>query len=103
MRTETPQITWLAYSGFVGPNGWHFIGSIGRSLVAAISEQHVDLAHLEAGELDIEINIESEQLKLFGEDVLVPAGDLGQPVICDHIGADLRLREPFDANHGNRV
>ena len=53
--------------------------------------------------LDIEIKIEGKQLKLFVEDVLVPPGNLGQPVIRDHVGTDLRLGEAFDPNDRHRL
>ena len=46
----------------------------------ALLEDEVDLAHLEAGQLDIEVEI-AEALQLDRQDLTAPARFLGQPIV----------------------
>jgi len=58
----------------------------------------VDLAHLEAGHLEAEIEAEQrEVLELLGQQAVVPRGDLGQPVVGDHERAGLGRAQVFEA------
>ena len=57
-------------------------------------QQQVDLGGLEAGEGQLEIDLElADVAQLEGEQLLVPAGKLGQPVVGDGVGPLLRLRQ----------
>ena len=66
---------------------------------------HVDLSQAEAGEFDLEVEID-QRLQLDGEQLLVPAGVERQLVVGEHIGPPLRLgevgkpkrRHPFHAD-----
>src|SRR5262249_4294860 len=63
-------------------------------------DPQIDLAHLESGDLEAEIKTaERKVLQLLGQQPVVPGRDLGQPVIGDHEGADLRWRQIIKANN----
>ena len=81
----------------------HRIGGIGlRRLVVEPGDQDVDLGHLEAGDRDVEVEIELDQvLQLDRQDLAIPAGLLGELVVGEDVGALLRLAhvlEPDDRN-----
>jgi len=60
-------------------------------------DPQINLAHLKAGDLDVEIKVkQGEALELLGEQPVVPDGDLGQPVVGDHKGAGLRRGEMIE-------
>ena len=63
------------------------------SLFATIGET-VDLSRVETGYLDIEVELDlGERLELDREQLLVPAGQFGQAVVGDNVGANLLFRE----------
>src|SRR5262249_22142368 len=58
-----------------------------------------DLTHLEAGDLNAEIEPEQRKVsQLLGEQTVIPGRILGQLVIGDHEGADLSWRQVIEAN-----
>ena len=61
-------------------------------------DPQIDLAHLEPGDLDTEIESEQrEVLELLGEQPVVPGGDLGQPIVSDHERAGLGRAQVIEA------
>ena len=58
----------------------------------ALVEHEVDLGEAEAGQLDIELEVD-QRLQLDREDLLVPAGVERQLVVGEHIGAALGVGE----------
>jgi hypothetical protein len=66
----------------------------GASLIRlrAVIQQQVNLSDFEAGELDVEVEVE-QGLQLDGEDTTIPAGPLGQAIVSNDIGALLGLGE----------
>ena len=73
----------------------HLICGIGLAVLFAerqLADEHVDLRQLEAGDGEIEVDVEvGEILELDREQVPIPAGILGELVVGDHISADIRL------------
>ena len=65
-----------------------------RCFLIELADQDVDLGGLEAGEGNIEIEIDRQQfLQLDGQDFPVPAGKFRKAVVGDDIGADLFFRQ----------
>ena len=62
-------------------------GRLGSS--PGVVEEEVDLGEREAGELDVELEID-EGLQLDREDIAVPAGVQRELVVGDHVGPALR-------------
>jgi hypothetical protein len=60
-------------------------------------ERDVDVGCREAGDLDIEVELD-QPLQLNGEDLAIPAGLLGQPVVGEHVGPLLGLGEMREPN-----
>src|SRR6266436_10442387 len=61
-------------------------------------DPQIDLGHLEAGDLEAEIEPEErEVLELLGQQPVVPGGDFGQPVVGDRKGASLGRRQVIEA------
>lgn len=59
-----------------------------------VAEQRIDFGHLEAGDRDIEIEIEAGQvLQLDLQDLGVPADRLGELVVSQDLGALLHITE----------
>jgi len=83
--------------------GRDFRCGIGRvvTLLGHVIERgdpQVDLGRHEAGDLEAEIEpAEREVLELLGQQPIVPGGDLGQPVVRDHEGTDLRRGQVIEA------
>ena len=99
MAIEVPQIPDLAERR-AGRNLGHHICRVvvGLGRVVERCDPQIDLAHLEAGDLDVEIEAEQrELLELLGQQPVVPGGDFGQPVIGDHEGAGLRRGQVIEA------
>ena len=71
---------------------------VGLGRVLERCDPQIDLGHLEAGDLDVEIEAEQRKiLELLGEQPVVPGGDFGQAVVGDHEGAGLRRGEVIEA------
>ena len=69
-----------------------------------VIEQEVELRRFESGDLQIEIEVEfGQRLELDRQDLAIPAGQLGQPVVGDHIGPALGLREMAEFDRRNLV
>jgi hypothetical protein len=63
-----------------------------------VRRSEIDLAHLETGDFDVEI--ETQQGKLFellGQQAVVPRRDLGQSVVGNSEGSGLRRGEVIEA------
>ncbi len=91
MLPEKPHI-----SDFADRRSYRDLGQrIGRisSLGGCVLERgdpQVDLAHLEAGHFEVEVETAERKVpELLGEQTVVPGRDLGQPVVGDHEGARL--------------
>ena len=99
MATEKPQIPDLAERRPRRKFGYRIGGVVGRvRLVLERCDAQIDLAHLKAGELEAEIEAEQrEVLELLRQQLVVPGGDLGQPVVGDHEGAGLRGGQVIEA------
>ena len=70
----------------------HLVGGVLRLGVGLIQRLNakVDLRDLEAGDVEVEIEIERRQFdELFGQQLVVPLADLGEPVVGEKEG--LRL------------
>jgi hypothetical protein len=81
--------------------GGGFGGSIGgvfrRGLAVEPGDPHVDLARLEADDLDAEVELgKREVLELLGQEPFVPLRGLGEPIVGDHQGAAFLLAQPLD-------
>ena len=69
------------------------------SLALRELDPQVDLAHVEADRLDIEVEFDArELLQLLGQQPVIPGSDLRQPIVGDHEGPLLRLGEMLKAN-----
>lgn len=104
VTAEDPEVPWLGYRRHGQIKVRQAVGHICGLL--KVGDQDVDLRSLEARHLDVEVQIEhGQRLQLQGQEVLVPAGQLGQSVVGDEVSADLCLahvretdgRHPFDA------
>src|SRR5262249_14190330 len=70
----------------------------GRGRVLERSDPQIDLGHLEAGDLDSEIEVDQrELLQLLREQPVIPDGDLGEPVVGDHERLGLRAGQVVEA------
>jgi hypothetical protein len=70
------------------------LGQAGQGVLLINSgiEQEVDLGHLEAGQLEVEVQLElADVAQLQRHQLTVPAGGLGQPAVGARAGALLRL------------
>jgi hypothetical protein len=77
--------------------GWIWFGRFDP-----VIEQIVELGGVVPRDLDFEVQIQvSQSLQLDFEDLLVPTGQLGQPVVGNHIGPALGIGQMIQANRGN--
>lgn len=60
-----------------------------------MAEQDVDFGRFEAGQLDIEVDID-QSLDLFDQEFRVPAGVQGELIVGDHERAFLRFSEALE-------
>ena len=100
MATELPDIAALgdSWAGFGVRNVIRRV----RSVAVPVVEEEIQLGGLEAGDLQIEIELElGKRLELDRQDLAIPAGQLGQPVVGDHIGPALGLREMVEFDRRN--
>ena len=86
MRPELPQVTrtgdrWVVRIGRDASSG-----PPARRRPLGLLENEVDLGGLEAGQLDLEVQVD-QGLQLDRQDLPVPAGFLGQPIVGKDIGA----------------
>jgi hypothetical protein len=74
------------------------IGRIfGRRFVVEAGDPQIDLAHLEADDLDAEVEIgKGEVPELLGKEPPIPLGILAEPVVGDHQGAALCVVQPLE-------
>src|SRR5438477_13130033 len=97
MLAEPPEIAGLADRRARARFGIGIGRILGRRLAIEFGDLEVDLAHLEADDLDAEIELgKREVLELLGEEPLVPLGGLGEPVVGDHQSSALGLAETVD-------
>jgi len=101
MITELPHVADTAddRSLFVDLNGLFFLLLAGFQPV----EQSLDLGDIEPRERKVEVAVEfGDCSQLQREQVVVPAGQLGEPVVGNDIGPLLGLRHVFETQHGHR-
>jgi hypothetical protein len=80
------------------------VGGIRLDALRAAADPEIDLGGLEADHLEVEVEVHLGQaLQLDREQVLVPAGKLGEPVVGDHVGADLGLGEVLELEGRDRL
>jgi hypothetical protein len=73
-------------------------GIIGRLLVRTVGQQ-IDFRGLEAGDLNVELEVEARQvLELDRQDFPIPPGIEGELVVGDDVSPFLRLAEMLDPN-----
>ena len=86
-----------------GPETSGIGGSIGACLSCPKGlNAQIDLAHVEADRLDVEVEFDARQrLQLLGQEPIIPQSNLRQPVIRDHEGPLLGLREMLEPNGRN--
>ena len=84
MGTDGPEIARARDRRRLAVDGRDLVGGVGLVALRGVADQEVDLGGLEADHLEVEIEVQLRQaLELDGEEVLVPAGELGQPVVGD--------------------
>jgi len=65
------------------------------------AKQEVDLGHFEAGDGNVEIEIEARQVLQFDrQDLAIPSGLLGKPIVGEDIGAPLCIIEVLEPQAG---
>ena len=87
-----------------GPKATGGISSAGFRLgrFDPVIEQKIQLGGIEPGDLRIEVQVQGSQtLQLDLEDLPVPASQLGQPIIGDHIGPALGIGHMVQPNRGD--
>jgi hypothetical protein len=88
MRTEEPQVSMTAH-GACGADGAAIFAALDcLGLIAG----DLDLTDLEAGQFDIEIE-RCECLQLNGEDLTIPIGQFGEPVVGERSPSFLLQRD----------
>ena len=99
--SQNPEVTRLS-DGRFGIVGRHLLRNVIDGLRCRRGiENDVDLAHLEAGELDLEIEVD-QPLQLDRQHLLVPPGLLGEAVVGQGVGTDFCGAQVLDAENGNR-
>lgn len=89
VRPEAPDIASLGHRR-PGFGRRCLIGRIGGIFACTVIEQQIELGGLEAGDLQLEVEIHFGQgLEFDFQDLAVPAGEFGQAVVSDDIGAPL--------------
>jgi hypothetical protein len=97
---DEPKIA-AAGNGWPGNVGDRRLDGARLSCAKGLDEQ-IDLAHVEADRLDVEVEFDARQrLQLLGQEPIIPQSDLRQPVIRDHEGPLLGLREMLEPNGRN--
>jgi hypothetical protein len=77
----------------------NLVGRIWLGRFGPVIEQKIELGGVEPGDLHIELQFQGSQiLQLDLEDLLVPASQLGQPIVGDHIGPALGIRQMVQPN-----
>src|SRR5436309_3550872 len=83
------ELPYLAASGNDRPcSRWDYVFRL-RLLVACFMEEHIDLAELETGDGQVQMQIgqdDGELLQLLDQDLAIPASALGELVIGEHEG-----------------
>src|ERR1700730_912662 len=97
MRTQYPQIPG-ARDGLSGRQVGHVIlrRKCRTVRLGGVIEQNVNLRSLEAGKLDLEVEVD-QSLQLYREDLPIPARLLGQSVVGEHVGPNLCGRQMTDS------
>jgi hypothetical protein len=99
VRPQLPEVTRPAYCRPRFRRGYLVIGI---SLRSGALDPQIDLADLETGHLEAEVELELGELaQLLGEKPFVPGSDLGQPVVGDREGLCLRWRQVLKADCRN--
>jgi hypothetical protein len=99
ITAEKPEISDLADRRSRRDLEQHFgrVGILGRCVLER-GDPQVDLAHLEAGHFEVEIETAERKVsELLGQQPVVPDRDLGQPVVGDHEGASLGRGQVIEA------
>ena len=97
MRAEQPEVT--RFGDRHGRRRGDGIGRVvvGRDIEALNAE--VDLAHVEADRLKAEVQVQGREiLQALREELIVPAGVLGQAVVGDHVRPSLGRAQVFEAD-----
>ena len=98
VRTEQPGITRPGDRWSGGQRHAGIVG-IGLGWDRCSLDQQIDLGHLEAGDLQVEIRGEvGEFAQLLAEQPVVPTGDFGQAIVGDHEGARLGVADVLQAD-----
>jgi hypothetical protein len=101
MRPDQPQIAGARDHGGVQIDLGDRVGGIGF-VGPRIPDQEINLRGLESDHLEVKAEIELGQvLELESKEVSVPAGVLGELVVGDYVGADLRLGEMLEPKRRN--
>lgn len=61
-------------------------------------DAEVDLAHIEAAELDIEVEYSGQLFQVFGKQRVVPLRKFGEPIVRQHEGLSLGCVEVFETD-----
>lgn len=78
----------------------HNIGFV-RRFFAQVPDENINFGGLKAGNGDIEVRLDREFLQLERQEVTIPTGELGQPVVGNHIRPDLCRRQVVNAHRRN--
>ena len=99
MTVELPQIAVPRDDRSVGIRQRDIIERVGLGLVVVVLDDEVDFGDLKAGDGEVELGRELEQrLKLDGQDLCIPAGLLGEPIVGDDVGPLLCLAHVREAD-----
>ena len=96
-RGELPEVSRLSDHGSVGVRR-DLIEFVGLSRAVMVCDDEVDLGDLEAGHGEVELWRQVEQgFELDRQNLSVPAGVLGEPIVGHHVGALLFLAHVREA------
>ena len=100
MRAELPEIARSGQRRCIGVDLRNKVRVVIR--LHGADDETIDLSRVETGYLDIEVELDlGERLELDREQLLVPAGQFGQAVVGDNVGAKLLFREVAQPDRRN--
>ena len=70
-------------------------------LFAKLPDENINFGGPKAGNGDIEVRLDRQFLQLERQELAIPAGEFGQPVVGNHIRPDLRGRQVAGARRRN--
>ena len=104
MPPKLPQVDPPADSGGVSGTDRDPVGRIRRFGPPQPVDQNVDLGGLEAGDGQIEVEVKrGEALQLERQQLMVPAGVLGELVVGEDVGANLGLCQVLEPDSRHRL